>query len=278
MKNRNGFTLIELLVVIAIIAVLMAVLMPALRRAREQARTILCLSRLKQWALIIDVYAADNDGTFFSGANPVRGTYWPFQLKEELQDWKQNEIWFCPTATKPVVDEASGAVPRSNWSFFHAWGIFTGDKVGKYPYPENGIAGSYGLNGYLLSIDNDKYDGRVSAQVGWRKSHQIKQAPDVPVMLDALNIQLWPEPDDPPGPNEVEAWGMARMGAACIDRHNGFAGVAFADSSARKVGLKELWTLTWYQKFKTNGPWTMAGGVGTNGNDWPDWIRRYKDY
>jgi len=47
-KNPKSFTLIELLVVVAIIAVLMAILLPALAQARDQARMLLCGTRLNQ--------------------------------------------------------------------------------------------------------------------------------------------------------------------------------------------------------------------------------------
>jgi hypothetical protein len=42
------------------------------------------------------------------------------------------------------------------------------------------------------------------------------------------------------------------------------------------VGLKGLWTLKWSRDFDTAGRWTRAGGVQPE--DWPDWMRRFKDY
>jgi len=56
---RKAFTLIELLVVVAIIALLISILLPSLGRARAQARTALCGSRISQLTKAILLYADD---------------------------------------------------------------------------------------------------------------------------------------------------------------------------------------------------------------------------
>ena len=71
-QTRLGFTLIELLVVIAIIAILAAILFPVFAQAREKARSISCLSNMKQIGTAAMMYVQDYDERFPSDAGVAR--------------------------------------------------------------------------------------------------------------------------------------------------------------------------------------------------------------
>jgi len=133
------------------------------------------------------------------------------------------------------------------------------------------FSGSYGLNGRIggSSIDSiDIFPGSVLN--------------NVPVFLDCRYRQGHPRPYD--GPPEYEDHfncfasepSFGDITYFCIDRHSGGINSLFLDWSVRKVGLKELWKLKWDKEFDTAGPWTRAGGVQPD--DWPKWMRGFKDY
>src|SRR5687768_8266206 len=72
-RRRGAFTLVELLVVIGIIAMLIAMLMPALQRARKQARTVQCLSNLRQIGMAAMTYANQNKGYLLAKCDQTLG-------------------------------------------------------------------------------------------------------------------------------------------------------------------------------------------------------------
>jgi prepilin-type processing-associated H-X9-DG protein len=59
-KIGPAFTLIELLVVVGTMSVLSALLLPALAGTRAQSKVTACADNFRQWAVSVNLYAADN--------------------------------------------------------------------------------------------------------------------------------------------------------------------------------------------------------------------------
>jgi prepilin-type N-terminal cleavage/methylation domain-containing protein len=251
MGRRRAFTLIELLVVIAIIALLMAILMPSLQRVRKQAQAVVCLSHLKQWGPVWSMYCGDNNGYF-----PRRIDVWPQEARSYYQE---TEICFCPMATRLYSE-------GGRWGY-GAWEL-------------GNNSGSYGLNQWVLNTPQGAVEGRREHANMWRTPN-VQNVNNVPLFLDCATIGVTAWPEDNPPDYDGQFWPYTgnnydEMRRVCVNRHDGFVNHLFLDYSVRKVGLKELWTLKWHRNFKTNGYWTKAGGAEPQ--DWPEWMRGFKDY
>jgi len=277
-RRTSGFTLIELLVVIAIIALLMSILMPALQRVKDQAKSVACISKLKQWGLFFSMYAEDNDGRFMLGfSNNPTANRWVYALGDYYK-W-DDEFTCCPNATKPWVDKNgidSGA-EGFDVSATMAWGYIS---QGHWMYngEQQQMKGSYGINGWVVNPDpgEEPHQERGTPDFFWR-GPSVAGAGYVPLFTEAKRYNGMPlHTDTPPATNGADWDNAAQMGRFCMDRHDGFAGCLFLDFSARKVGLKEMWTLKWHRKYQQAGSWTMAGGVQST--DWPEWMQSFKDY
>ena len=57
----RAFTLIELLMVIGLIAILAAILLPVISKAKEQGRSMACLSNLRQLGIVLQLYVQDHE-------------------------------------------------------------------------------------------------------------------------------------------------------------------------------------------------------------------------
>lgn len=111
--TAKGFTLIELLVVVAIIAVLMAILLPSLSTARQQAKSVACLSNLRQIGIAIRMYSDE-----YNGVIPIAKKSWDSSLTATQKsaasaEWQTNP-WMvrlypylnitAPKLSAPTID------------------------------------------------------------------------------------------------------------------------------------------------------------------------------
>ncbi|MDD5727256.1 MAG: prepilin-type N-terminal cleavage/methylation domain-containing protein [Victivallales bacterium] len=76
--RRKSFTLIEMLIVSGIIALLLSLSLQAIGKAKNQARSINCMSNLRELSFASMLYCGDFDGFFIpqGGFGYSPGTYW----------------------------------------------------------------------------------------------------------------------------------------------------------------------------------------------------------
>jgi hypothetical protein len=250
------------------IALLMAILMPALSQARMQARNAVCQSNLKQWSLAWSLYADDNNGKFNS--RPGAGRYWMDVIKDYAG--RDETIWLCPVARKIANPEMAQGV---DWwgKTFVAWGSIPswGSSGGR----TRTFCGSYGVNGYIFVPG---MGSGLQPPARFWGTPNVKRGGEIPMFLDCYFWEGWVDSDDTPP--QYSDWqdrsDTNAMNRYCLDRHRQRINAAFLDYSVRPVGLKELWTLNWYNGYDRAGSWTSVGGIRPN--DWPEWMRKMKDY
>jgi prepilin-type N-terminal cleavage/methylation domain-containing protein len=287
MKTKKAFTLIELLVVISIIALLMAILMPALTKVREQAKTTICMTNQNSLGTFLMMYTTDNNDSFpmgfdSTGSGCPRDGSWNFAIgtymdRDGSLDGSayrdKSDLRACPSA--PIKDNTIYSLGEGNRGWWTFWNS----------NPQNSLVhyGSYGFNRWMYDCPQswpcpgagrDGYQSGGSIEWNWKKLSTTKSAYNVPVLFDSWYSNAMPSDRDQPPQKSGQVYDGTSanqgMGMVCIDRHRNMSNnILFADMSVRKVGLKELWTLSWHRRFDTTTTyerWNTTGG-------WPDWMR-----
>lgn len=283
MRKGKAFTLIELLVVISIVTLLMALVLPSLQRARNQAKAVVCQVNLSNFGKATAIYLQDNEGRIIKDAGGMeaiwflRGEYKSIvdpNSSEKISSVETKGITLCPLAVKPT--EAGFTFISNNnlvlegmcGGTFNCWEIQN---------PAPAFRGSYGANEWQFKHARFSGHRSFSRRFGYSNIYGLRGLSNVPLLLDAGMMSSDPDNGFSERPpkffHDGRGFGMIPF---CINRHNEHVNCLFMDWSVRKVGLKELWKLKWHENFNTAGPWTKAGGVQPE--DWPEWMRNFKDY
>jgi prepilin-type N-terminal cleavage/methylation domain-containing protein/prepilin-type processing-associated H-X9-DG protein len=244
-----GFTLTELLVVIGLIAVLISLLLPVLGRVRASANAAACLSNLRQMNTAWTMYLTESRGRFpdYISSTPLQPNvayrgYWLGVLDAYRV---RGEALLCPSASEPIPYAQFGQKGAGNVNYAWTGKHISGTSVIKLN-PTTYRVGSYGYNRRLTA------EGGYGADTKATRISQVKNLTEVPVFFDCSTFDSRPDlasvaiPVQPP--NDLH--GELPVGAPdhwrlMIARHGRAINIGFADGSARRVPLEEIYMMQW---------------------------------
>lgn len=171
-----AFSLVELLVSISLIALLASLLVPCLDRARGQARSVTCMSRMRQLGLAFHAYAHDHDDYALPTCIDGR-TFWWGRLNPDGVDHASGLMW--PYLAGELREKGIFECPAQAYGTYSLQG-----KPYNEPDAPKWITSTYGYNGYFLSPAHSGWPGIERRP--WQKICSIQQPTQVLAFADAL--------------------------------------------------------------------------------------------
>ena len=249
MRSTRAFTLIELLVVISIIALLIALLLPALAKARATAQASQCLANIRTMNQAYYMYATDeNKGRNISLVSS-QGAFWmaemaPYLGSNESQVSKADEARLCPVATElSQLASPLAGFGRANL----AWnGQRSGFPLYRDKLSQRWFNGSYGFNSWMY---RDLAESFVPAD-SYDTIDAVKKSSKTPVFADSAWVDgtivqdSWNRIYDYYG-----GYNTNSLQRVAMDRHSMSINVAFADGSAGRVAIRDLYRQYWHENW-----------------------------
>ena len=178
--NCRLFTLIELLVVIAIIAILASMLLPALKNVRIQAKTINCVSNMRQLQFYITMY----NETFKDYVMPHYQCSARSDRNGSRVAFFQADSYLCNS----IKGVSTTTADTDNPKVMRCPGV---PKGAKYIYSTDPNANP--LDYASMIINNSlSYDATsATAHERANKVHKYKLPEKIPYMTDGLGESVW---------------------------------------------------------------------------------------
>ena len=214
---KRAFTLVELLVVIGVIAVLVAILLPALSSARASAKSVACLSNLRQLATAAHAYAIEHQGFY-----PIA------QYSADHADFAYGYGWDFTL----VLDKATS---KRSIQPGILWPRGTDARIQQCPAFEGGS--STLMDPYTGYNYNTSYIGRGEGEliVAPAKASQVRSPSTTAIFGDGQWANGANKFMRSPNPSPSDSHIAARHAGTQGFRHRGRTNVAFCDGHAESL-------------------------------------------
>jgi prepilin-type N-terminal cleavage/methylation domain-containing protein len=239
---RKGFTLIELLVVVAIISLLVSILLPSLSRAKELARSAVCMTHMRQQGLALQLYTVECNG-YYPGNHGNQASSWIRWMEEEgclpagtrRSKTAPEGLLLCPS----VVNDKPGYRMLCSYGPTLCYHMTPADQV---DIPSGGLLITfYGPDRTRPKRAEDVLSGSV---IVIEKNLVIPDAPDWRIQGPYVNAYDWNLPS-----RTGYSWGHYDPTYSAAFRHNELGNFMFDDFHIENYGM--------YQYF--NGQWVPEG-------------------